>query len=268
MLHYMRFTEEHAGADVQKLTAFNVEVRSRREDATANLRRYAKLLERHCPDNLLTAQLHTLVCRISAQERATGCTGMNGELWMERGVRLSRPLCPPFAALAHLSLPLSLCPSLPLAFAATIYTCHCITLSLSLSLSHTHTHTHTHTHKHRGFCLRHLPASQQRGTAQISRPGTQRTPAQTQVLVDQWALLYQSLHPAPVAEPARCRLAPRHQQARTLLSPRLRASQMFVSGGANSHSNAGGGRRCAGGHRRGCERRPPSGASVHAGTRH
>ena len=83
MLHYMRFTEEHAGADVQKLTAFNVEVRSRREDATANLRRYAKLLERHCPDNLLTAQLHTLVCRISAQERATGCTGMNGELWME-----------------------------------------------------------------------------------------------------------------------------------------------------------------------------------------
>ena len=40
----------------------------------------------HLPEHMLTSNLHILVCRLHKQEAARGCTGRDGELWVERGM--------------------------------------------------------------------------------------------------------------------------------------------------------------------------------------
>uniref|UniRef100_A0A7S1T1H1 Uncharacterized protein n=1 Tax=Tetraselmis chuii TaxID=63592 RepID=A0A7S1T1H1_9CHLO len=70
--------------------ALNNLIRQRRVDAKANMLRFAKLCERHCPQSVLTANLHTLVCRLADQETARGATTRDNETWVERSVRMFR----------------------------------------------------------------------------------------------------------------------------------------------------------------------------------
>ena len=53
-LHYFRFTDEYHGED-SGIADFNADVRERRRDAAANLLRFARLVETHCPEKCLTA---------------------------------------------------------------------------------------------------------------------------------------------------------------------------------------------------------------------
>ena len=41
----------------------------------------------HLPAHMLTYNMHILVCRLAKQEIARGCTGKDGELWVERGMQ-------------------------------------------------------------------------------------------------------------------------------------------------------------------------------------
>ena len=41
----------------------------------------------HLPAHMLTYNRHTLVCRLAKQELARGCTGKDGELWVQRGMQ-------------------------------------------------------------------------------------------------------------------------------------------------------------------------------------
>ena len=42
------------------------------------------------PDSMCTYNMHILVCRLSKQELARGCTGKDGELWVERAIQRSK----------------------------------------------------------------------------------------------------------------------------------------------------------------------------------
>ena len=110
--HYFRYDEaccKRAGETLQewesRRAAADARVAGRRADAKANLLRFARLLEKNGATHILTANLHTLVCRLADQEVARGATCRDLELWVERGV-------------GHPPHPQS---------------------------THTHTHTHTHT---------------------------------------------------------------------------------------------------------------------------
>ena len=88
MQHYFRYNEEYTGQDPEERDEVNCRIQRNREDAFYNLHRFARLTEKHCSPKALTAQLHTLVCRISDQEKMQGSTASLGELFMERAVRL------------------------------------------------------------------------------------------------------------------------------------------------------------------------------------
>eukprot|EP00873_Tetraselmis_striata_P038223 jgi/Tetstr1/458487/TSEL_044893.t1 len=62
---------------------------NRRLDGAANLIRFAKICEHLCGDfRLMCNNLHVLVCRLAAQEKARGCTAREVEMFLERGMRL------------------------------------------------------------------------------------------------------------------------------------------------------------------------------------
>eukprot|EP00873_Tetraselmis_striata_P021342 jgi/Tetstr1/441606/TSEL_029834.t1 len=64
---------------------------NRRLDGAANLIRFAKICEHLCGDfRLMCSNLHVLVCRLAAQEKALGCTAREVEMFLERGVRYFR----------------------------------------------------------------------------------------------------------------------------------------------------------------------------------
>eukprot|EP00873_Tetraselmis_striata_P024248 jgi/Tetstr1/444512/TSEL_032391.t1 len=64
---------------------------NRRLDGAANLIRFAKICEHLCGDfRLMCNNLHVLVCRLAAQEKARGCTAREVEMFLERGVRYFR----------------------------------------------------------------------------------------------------------------------------------------------------------------------------------
>eukprot|EP00873_Tetraselmis_striata_P017390 jgi/Tetstr1/437654/TSEL_026321.t1 len=64
---------------------------NRRLDGAANLIRFAKICEHLCGDfRLMCSNLHVLVCRLAAQEKARGCTTREVEMFLERGVRYFR----------------------------------------------------------------------------------------------------------------------------------------------------------------------------------
>ena len=86
MHHYFRFADEYTGNDEAARKEVNDDIKSRRADAYANLKRFARLAEKHCSARVLSAQLHTLVCRLSDQEIAQGCIAAMGEMFMERAV--------------------------------------------------------------------------------------------------------------------------------------------------------------------------------------
>eukprot|EP00873_Tetraselmis_striata_P038328 jgi/Tetstr1/458592/TSEL_044995.t1 len=64
---------------------------NRRLDGAANLIRFAKICEHLCGDfRLMCSNLHVLVCRLAALEKARGCTAREVEMFLERGVRYFR----------------------------------------------------------------------------------------------------------------------------------------------------------------------------------
>eukprot|EP00873_Tetraselmis_striata_P028941 jgi/Tetstr1/449205/TSEL_036412.t1 len=64
---------------------------NRRLDGAANLIRFAKICEHLCGDfRLMCSDLHVLMCRLAAQEKARGCTAWEVEMFLERGVRYFR----------------------------------------------------------------------------------------------------------------------------------------------------------------------------------
>lgn len=68
---------------------------NRRLDGAANLIRFAKICEHLCGDfRLMCSNLHVLVCRLAAQEKARGCTAREVEMFLERGVSPPPPLLP------------------------------------------------------------------------------------------------------------------------------------------------------------------------------
>lgn len=44
----------------------------------------------YLPNHMLTYNMHILACRLAKQELARGCTGKDGELWVERGMQRSK----------------------------------------------------------------------------------------------------------------------------------------------------------------------------------
>ena len=87
MQHYFRYNEQYTDNDPEEREEVNCRIQRNREDAHYNLKRFARLTEKHCGPKARTAQLHTLVCRIAEQEKMQGCTASLGELFMERAVR-------------------------------------------------------------------------------------------------------------------------------------------------------------------------------------
>ena len=62
--------------------------------AQRQLLQYAEGIEEHqLPEELLTYNLHVLVCRLARQEAARGHVGKDIELWIERGVRAPQAQC-------------------------------------------------------------------------------------------------------------------------------------------------------------------------------
>ena len=86
MQHYFRFDDSYHGSLEVERQAVNQNIQGNRNDGYANLKRFARLGETHCGSKILTAQLHTLVCRIFDQELAQGCVARLGEMFMERAV--------------------------------------------------------------------------------------------------------------------------------------------------------------------------------------
>ena len=90
MHHYFRFADEYTGNDeAARREEVNDDIKSRRDDAYAHLKRFARLAEQKmqrkgpfCP----APQPCIIVCRLSDQEIAQGCIAAMGDMFMERAV--------------------------------------------------------------------------------------------------------------------------------------------------------------------------------------
>mmetsp|Transcript_39304 Transcript_39304/g.99624 ORF Transcript_39304/g.99624 Transcript_39304/m.99624 type:complete len:148 (+) Transcript_39304:833-1276(+) len=81
---------ESKASRLGRITETSRAIDNSRGDGVANLKRFAKICEHMCDDTrLMCSNLHVLVCRLAAREKARGCTTREVEMFIERGLAIS-----------------------------------------------------------------------------------------------------------------------------------------------------------------------------------